>query len=257
MLDTLMQPVLDRLLTESALKPGTRILDIGCGTGASTMAAARLVAPDGHVTGADISDIMLALARERTDAAGLENVTYLEGDAQTFPLGEAAFDTVISRFGVMFFDDPVAAFRNIAGAVRPGGRMVFLAWGALADNPWFALPRQAAVDVLGTPPPVDPHAPGPMAFSDKDYVAGILRDAGWRDVDIPDVSVELTPRGGVSDVAAFATQVGPASRIIKDLGGTADDAAKIETRVTKAMTRFDTGAGIRVPATLNLVRAMR
>lgn len=256
-LDSLMQPVLNRLLAEARLTSGARVLDIGCGTGASTIAAAQLVGTAGHVTGADISGIMLDLARRRTREAGLDNVSYLEGDAQTHPLGEATHDIVMSRFGVMFFGDPVAAFANIRKALKPGGTMVFLAWAGLSGNPWFAVPRQAAIDVLGAPAPADPRAPGPMAFQEQDYVAGILHDAGWEGVEIAEVAVDLTPPGSIADVAAFATRLGPASRIIADLEGSEADTQKIEALVAARMADFASGEALHVPARLNLVRAKR
>lgn len=257
LLDALMQPVLDRLLQVAAPGPGDRVLDIGCGTGASTIAAARAVGPSGHVTGADISGIMLDLARDRTAQAGLTQVDYVEGDAQVHVFDTAKFDKVMSRFGVMFFDDPVAAFRNIARAVTPGGRLTFLAWAGLAGNPWFAIPAQAAIDVLGKPAPTDPRAPGPMAFQERDYVAGILRDAGWQEVQVTEIEVALTPKGSVPDIAGFATHLGPASRIISELEGSEAAAKQIAAAVARGMDRFDTGGEIRVPATLNLVRARR
>ena len=256
-LDAMMQPVLDRLLAEADLQTGQRVLDIGCGTGASSMAAARMVGPSGQVTGADISDIMLDRARQRTRAAGIDNALYVEGDAQSFTFDAARYDRVISRFGVMFFGDPVAAFGNIARALRPGCPLVFLCWAGLAGNPWFAIPRQAAIDVLGAPPPADPRAPGPMAFAERDYVGGILRDAGWRDIEATEITLDLTPRGSVEDIAGFAARLGPASRIITDLNGTEADARRIEARVAKRMAPYDTGHGVRVPAALNLVRALR
>ena len=251
----MMQPVLDRLLTEAALAPGARVLDIGCGTGASTIAAAKIVGPEGHVTGADISGIMLDLARNRTRSAGIANARFLEGDAQTYDFGDAAYDTIMSRFGVMFFGDPVAAFANIRKALKPGGTMVFLAWAGLSANPWFAVPRQAAIDVLGAPEPSDPRAPGPMAFQEQDYVAGILRDAGWHNVTIEEIGLDLTPPGTVANVAGFATHLGPASRIIDDLGGTDVDTQKVKALVAARLADFASGDVVRVPARLNLVRA--
>ncbi|WP_299846117.1 class I SAM-dependent methyltransferase [uncultured Roseovarius sp.] len=257
LLDLLLQPVLDRLLVEAELQPGQRVLDIGCGTGASTMAAARQVGETGHVTGADISGLMLDHARKRTAQAGLDRINYIEGDAQTHGFAEAGYDHVISRFGVMFFADPVAAFRNILKPLKPGGQMVFLAWSGPAQNPWFAIPAQAAMDVLGKPEPSDPRAPGPMAFQERDYVDSILNNAGWHAVEISEIALELTPKGSVADIAAFATRLGPASRIIKDKGGTEADTKRIEETVAENMAAFDTEKGVRVPAMLNLVRARR
>ncbi len=254
-LDALLQPVLDLLLSEAALQPGEQVLDIGCGTGASTMAAARIVDAAGHVTGADISAIMLERARTRARAARLENLSFVEADAQHHPFDRATCDAIISRFGVMFFEDPVTAFRNIRQAAIPKGRLVFLCWASLPKNSWFAVPRQAAVDVLGTVPPPEPRAPGPMAFEDRDYVTDILRDAGWGDVAVTESSLILTPKGSVAEVASFATRLGPASRIIKDLQGSEADTARIENMMSKKLEPFVTGTQVRVPALLNLVHA--
>ncbi|MFD1156470.1 class I SAM-dependent methyltransferase [Roseovarius aestuarii] len=256
-LDVLMQPVLDRLLAETNLQPRERVLDIGCGTGASSMAAAGIVGTGGHVTGADISQIMLDRARDRAAQAGMGNIDFIAGDAQTHPFDDAAFDRVISRFGVMFFDDSVAAFRNIARTLKPGGTMVFLAWSGLAGNPWFSIPAKAAIDVVGAPAPSDPRAPGPMAFQERAYVEDILTAAGWQEVATTETKLDLTPAGTVSDIAAFATRLGPASRIIKDMGGSDAAAAQIEAAVATAMAPYETSSGVRVPATLNLVRARR
>ena len=254
-LDAVMQLALDRLLTEAALQPGELVLDIGCGTGASTMAAARAVGPSGQVTGADISEIMLDLAGERTRQAGLQNVYYEVGDAQTHTFPAAGYDKIISRFGVMFFADPVAAFRNIAGALKPGGRMTFLAWAGPNGNPWFSVPSKAAIDVLGKPAPSDRHAPGPMAFQDQDYVTSILESAGWHDIAFREIAVELTPQGSVAEVADFATRLGPATRIIEEFEGNDVDIRKIAANVAREFAQFHDGDAVRVPAALNLVQA--
>ena len=255
MLDALLQPVLDRLLDGAALQPGQAVLDIGCGTGASSMAAARSVGADGQVTGADISALMLDLALQRAGCAGLENVTYLKSDVQTYPFEAAAFDHVISRFGVMFFDDPVAAFRNVRAAMRPGARLTFVAWAGQAVNPWFAIPRQAAVDVLGAPPSADPRAPGPMAFAERGYVRDILQAAGFAEVSTTEVAVQLTPPGTLDQVAALATHIGPAQRIIRDRGGSDADIARIGRDIARRLEGYTGPAGIRVPAALNLCEA--
>lgn len=254
-LDAVMQPALDRLLSEAALQPGERVLDIGCGTGASTMAAARAVGPSGHVAGADISEIMLDLAHERTSQAGLQNVSYAAGDAQTHAFPEAGYDKIISRFGVMFFADAVAAFRNIAGALKPGGRMIFLAWAGPDGNPWFSVPSKAAIEVLGKPAPTDPRAPGPMAFQERDYVTTILENAGWREIAIREVAVDLTPQGTVAEIAEFATRLGPATRIIEEFDGGEADIQEIAANVAQALARYENGDAVRVPAALNLVQA--
>lgn len=256
-LDAAMAPALDCVLDAAGLQPGERVLDIGCGTGASTLAAAGSVGTDGRVTGADISPVMLDGARRRAADAGCDRVEFIEADAQTHGFEPGAFDAMISRFGVMFFADSVAAFANMARAMRPGGRMHFVCWSGLQRNPWFSLPRQVAVDRLGAPEPLDPRAPGPMAFSELDYVTGILESAGLTGVSAREVEVDLTPIGTVKDVAKFAAHVGPASRILKEKGGTADDTRAIVETLTEQMRVYETPEGVRVPAVLNLFAAVR
>ena len=256
-LDAAMAPALDAVLEAAALQPGERVLDIGCGTGASTLAAAAAVGPDGRVTGADISPVMLEGARKRAAEARCATVDFVVADAQTHGFEPGAFDAMISRFGVMFFADSVAAFANMAKAMRPGGRMHFVCWSGLQENPWFSLPRQVAIDRLGAPEPADPRAPGPMAFAERDYVTGILERAGLAEVSSQEVSVDLTPLGSVEQVAKFAAHVGPASRILKEKEGTAEDAKVIVEALSEKMQAFATPDGVRVPATLNLYSAIR
>ena len=178
-------------------------------------------------------------------------------DAQTHGFAPGAFDAMISRFGVMFFADSVAAFANMAKAMRPGGRMHFVCWSGLQENPWFSMPRQVAIDRLGAPEPADPRAPGPMAFAERDFVTGILEQAGLAEVHSQEVSVDLTPLGSVEEVAKFAAHVGPASRILKEKDGTAEDARVIVEALSEKMQAFATPDGVRVPATLNLYSAIR
>jgi SAM-dependent methyltransferase len=172
-LDNLLSGVLDHLLETAGVEPRQSVLDIGCGTGASVLALCERVGPDGMVEGLDISSQMLARARQRAQDAGLRNARLTLADAQVHPFERQLYDQVVSRFGVMFFSDTVAAFANIANAVKPGGRMTLASWGPLQENPWFSIPRAAAIAQLGEVPPVDPNAPGPMAFHDTERVLGM------------------------------------------------------------------------------------
>ena len=161
-LDELMAGVLDRLVEVAAPRPGEAVLDVGCGTGASTLALAAAVAPGGRVVGADISGQMLARAGERVAAAGASGVELVVADAQTHRFAPGGFDLAVSRFGLMFFADPVAAFGNLRRALRPGGRLAFAAWGPVDANPWFVIPRAAAVARMGPVPADPPGTPGPL-----------------------------------------------------------------------------------------------
>ena len=139
-LDATMAAILDRLLERTDIRPNEKLLDVGCGTGASTLAAAIKTGPAGHVTGLDIAEQLLNRARKRSDDAGLRNTSFILADAQTHPFVPESFDAIISRFGLMFFDDPVAAFANMARGLKPKGRLVFAAWAPAAENPWFSSP---------------------------------------------------------------------------------------------------------------------
>jgi len=256
-LDAAMAPALERVLEAASLQAGERVLDIGCGTGASTLAAAGQVGPGGRVTGADISPVMLEAARRRADEAGCDTVDFLVADAQTHGFEPGAFDAIISRFGVMFFADPVAAFANMAQALRPGGRMHVICWSGMARNPWFSLPRQAAVDRLGEVAAGDPRAPGPTAFAELDYVRGILESAGLKAVTAEEVEVDLTPMGTVHEVAKFAVHLGPAARVLMEKGGTAEDKAAMVDALAGEFQAYATPEGVRVPAVLTLYGARR
>lgn len=180
-LDALFEPLTALALDAAAPERGESVIDIGCGCGATVLALAQRVGPDGHVLGVDVSDPMAARARERIASAGLTNSQVIVSDAATHPFERGGADLLFSRFGVMFFADPVAAFGNLRGAVRPGGRLLCAAWRPLADNPWFRVPMEAARALLPPQPPADPEAPGPFALANQDRTLGILRAAGWKD----------------------------------------------------------------------------
>jgi SAM-dependent methyltransferase len=255
-LDATLAPVLKLVLDRAALLPGQRVLDLGCGTGASTIRAAGIVGAAGHATGIDISHVMLDRAHIRAASAKATNVAFTLADAQTHPFAPAQYDIMISRFGMMFFNDPAAAFANIARAIRPGGRMVFAAWAAMPKNPWFTIPKDIAIARLGPPAPADPLAPGPFAFEDIARVSALMVRAGLRDVQADEVGIHLTPTGTASDAAAISSSVGPAVRILKERGGTPDDARAIEGVVAASFAAFDGPQGMRIPATINLFAAI-
>ncbi|WP_340374873.1 methyltransferase domain-containing protein [Streptomyces sp. SS7] len=168
-----------RFLTATAVGAGQRVLDIGCGTGETTREAARR-AVGGRALGVDLSAPMLRVARRRAAAEHLDHAAFLQADAQRHPFPAQSFDVAISRTGTMFFGDPVAAFRNIARALRPGGRLVQLVWQAPTRNEWFGAFTHAlaAGRTLPTPPP---EAPGPFSLADPDRTRALLAEAGFTD----------------------------------------------------------------------------
>lgn len=180
------------LIARLGPQPGERVFEIGCGGGLAAIELARAVAPGGSVVGIDLSEGLVALASQRAEAAGIANVRFVAGDAQTDPVPGGPFDAATSQFGVMFFEDPVAAFANIRRYLRPGGRLAFACWDAAPKNRWFPI----EVIMRFAPPPAAPApaegaAPtGPFAFADRDFVRRVLDRAGFTDVAIAEDALE-------------------------------------------------------------------
>jgi len=215
-LDAMLAPYAEAVLARAALGSGEQVIDIGCGAGALSLAATAAVGGRPGALGVDVSEPLLALARRRAEA-GDSAARFERGDASTYRPDTAA-DAVLSRFGVMFFDAPAAAFGNIRSFARPGGRLVFACWQALARNDWAFAPLQAALPLLKAPPPQpDPHAPGPFAFQDRDRVAAILGEAGWAAVEIePFTPTMHLPGDNVAETAGFMMRLGPLSRLLAE-----------------------------------------
>ena len=250
-LDAAMVGMLDTIFDAAQIEENERVIDIGCGTGASTLGAAE-IASQGHVLGVDISAPLLDRARIRASFADKVNVSFLEADAQSYGFEKDAFDVLISRIGMMFFADPVKAFQNLSLSIRSGGRMVFVCWSSVAQNPWFLIPNEAAVSRLGGVPKGDPHAPGPTAFQDIDYVKWLMEKASLTDVKGSSVEIDLTPPNGLQGAARAASRVGPAARIIKAHSGSSADATAIEDAVLDAFRQFERNGKVIVPAVVNL-----
>ena len=254
-MDRLLGGVTDALLAEARPQPGEKALDLGCGAGASALALAPLLEPGGSVRGVDISPVLLDLARRRAKAAGSRNLEFVQADAQTFAFEPLTFDLLISRFGSMFFSDPVAAFANIRQALRPGGRVCLAAWAPLAQNPWFYLPRVAAIARLGPSPQAGPHEPGAFAFADQAYVTGILRNAGFGAVEAKAVPVDLIAPDTPEKAADLTLNIGPAARMLGAENGAAEDSQAIAAAIADVFSAFRTQAGVRIPAVINLFTA--
>ncbi len=248
-------PVLDRLLEHAQIAPKAKVLDLGCGTGAASRAAAQAVGPAGHVAGVDISPAMIAAAKQQTDAKQLE---FLCADAANMAFAPGSFDVVISRFGAMFFDDPPSAFANIAKAMRSGARLHLACWAGSEQNPWFTLPARAARAVLGAPPKTDPDAPGPFAFRTPERVAGILAAAGLTQVSSACEEITITPPGTLGETAALMADVGPAGGALRYFQADYAERRAVETQIAAGLAQHVTGSGqIALPAAVMFYAARK
>ena len=249
--DQLLYPVTDLLLGLSDIKPGQRVLDIGCGTGAHTLAVAAALGPKGRVTALDVSEPLLNRAIERFAAADAP-VRAVLGDAQMVELPRE-FHLATSRFGVMFFADPAAAFANIARAIRPGGRMIFSVWGPVSENPWWRLPLNIGKARLGSPEPTPPNAPGPMGLADVGYLEDQLSDAGLSSFTVTPTTIALGTKGGPAEMAAQSIRIGPAARLIRLFDATLSDVQVIEDDLTRAYEDYADNGQFALPARLNII----
>lgn len=229
-----------RLLGAAGISEGSRVLDVGCGTGAISRDAARVVG-SGSVLGVDLSSRMIERARERARDQGLGNVSFLRADAQVHPFSAGSFDIAVSSFGAMFFEDPVAAFRNIGGALRPRGRLAMLAWQELAANEWLTSIRQAlaAGRDLPTPPA---GAPGPFGQADPGQVRRTLSDAGFDDIEIAATSEPLRFGRDPDDAWSFVRNLGIVKGLTEGLDDRALEAALAELR--QVLVAHHSGDGV-------------
>jgi SAM-dependent methyltransferase len=253
MRDRALAPFSDATLDAAQVVAGERAIDVGCGCGANSLELGRLVGPRGAVLGIDISEPMLARARER--ATGLAQVRFERADASVYPFaGDAAL--LFSRFGVMFFEDPFAAFQNLRKALAPGGRIAFACWRRLDENEWMALPFGAVKKALSLPSPqVPPDAPGPLAFADPNRIRRILDGAGFHDAVLTpfDHAMPLGDGHGLDAAAADAASMGPAGRLLADLGEV--DRNRAVAAIREALVPHASGDDVRVKAGIWIVRA--
>jgi SAM-dependent methyltransferase len=230
--------------------PGEQVVDVGCGCGDTSLELARRVGPEGGVLGLDISAPMLEVARGRAEAAGAHNLAFREADAQTAAL-PGGRDAVFSRFGVMFFADPEAAFANLRRSLRPGGRLAFVCWRPLPENLWIHLPAEAAAGLVPPAPPPEPGTPGPFAFADPDRVRRILAEAGF-------TGIEISPHdeaiGGLDLEGTVGMSVwrGPLGAILRERP---DLAPVLHDRVRTAVSPWLRGDAVYMPSATWMVSA--
>lgn len=245
--DAVLAPVAEALLAASRIQPGESILDVGCGCGATTITAASLAGPDGSAHGIDLSEPMLAVARRRAHDTGLTTVSFDAADAQTHPFAGVGHDAVISRFGTMFFDDPVAAFINIGRGVRPGGRLFIATWQPLGLNDWLTVPGAALLG-YGTLPESAPGGPGMFAQADPDLVRSTLTRAGWTAVDSRAVTVTLRLGDDPVDATDYLADSGVGRAVLETVP--APDRVAALRAVTDALAPHTTSDGVHLDAAI-------
>lgn len=242
----------DRVVEAAAVQPGERVLDIGCGTGSLALALGPVA---GTVLGVDISAPQLEVARRRAAEAGLSNVEFVEADAQVYEFEPESFDAAVSRFGVMFFDDPAAAFANIGRALRPGGRVVFAVWQEMAKNEWLMVPVGAALAHVPIPPLGDPGAPGPFALADPDRVRSVFGAAGFVDVEFEPVELPVNVGASADDALTLFKRTEMASTLFKDVDEAT--AEKAWAAIADAIGAYQTPDGVLLTGRAWLLTARR
>ncbi len=250
--DRQLEPFGEAVVAAAAIGTGERILDIGCGCGTTTLRAAR---PGSRAVGVDVSEPMIERARANARREGATNIEYLVADAQTQPFPPSSFDVGISRFGVMFFDDPVQAFANVRAAIRPGGRLAFCCWQSLARNDWLFLPGMAAAEHLPLPEPTD--GPGPFSLGDPAAVVTMLEAAGFDTVLLEPLELLMLVGGGgtVEKTLEFLMHTGIARAMFAGAEPVAADRARAAVR--QLLAEHHDGEGVRLGSASWIVTARR
>jgi SAM-dependent methyltransferase len=254
-LDRTLAPVTGPLLAFAAPRAGSTVIDVGCGCGATTIEVARAVGPSGRVVGIDLSGPMLALAAERLREFG--NTTCLLGDAADLPLRDLGAELIVSRFGVMFFGDSVAALANLRTGLAAGGRLRFACWRPIDENPWLQIPLHAVYEHAPRLPKPDPEEPGPFAFGDTARVTRILMAAGFTAPSFTplDIQMDLAAGRTLEDAVFQSSAMGPAKRALADQPD--DIRAAAAESIRRALTPYASAAGVKLPGAVWLVAADR
>jgi SAM-dependent methyltransferase len=251
--DVLLAPVADILIDRAKATAGERIVDVGCGCGATTVAFAQRVGPTGHARGIDISVPMLARARQMAPAGA--PIDFILADATVYPFEPAGFDLLVSRFGVMFFAEPAVSFANMRRALRPSGRLAFACWREPRDNPWLMLPLQAVYQHVPKLPQLGPEDPGPFAFASEARVHRILGEAGFQGIAMErcDLQLDVAIGRGLDAAVEAALDIGPASRALQDQPAETRTAAANSIR--EALAPFASGQTVPLGASIWIVTA--
>jgi ubiquinone/menaquinone biosynthesis C-methylase UbiE len=251
--DILLAPVADILIDRAKPKTGERIVDVGCGSGATTVVLAEKVGPTGHVFGIDVSGPMLARARQNAPAE--LPIDFVLADATVYPFDPASFDLLASRFGVMFFAEPAISFTNMRRALRASGRLAFACWREPRDNPWMMAPLQAVYKHVPKLPQLGPEDPGPFSFASEQRVQRILSEAGFIGIEVErcDLSLDLAIGRGLEAAVQGAFEIGPASRALE--GQPADVRAAATNSIREVLAPFVSGQAVLLPGSIWIVTA--
>ena len=252
--DILLGPVADILIDRAKPVSGERVIDVGCGSGATAIAFGRKVAPSGHVFGIDVSNPMLE--RARASAPKDLPIDFVLADATVYPFDPQSVDLLASRFGVMFFADPVLSFTNMRKALRPSGRLAFACWREPRENPWMLAPLQAVYKHVPKLPPQGPEDPGPFAFASEERVNRILSAAGFTNIAMEPcpLSLDIAIGGGLDAAVQGALEIGPASRALE--GHPERAFARLRTNsIRETLATFAKGETVPLPASIWIVTA--
>jgi SAM-dependent methyltransferase len=251
--DLMLAPVSEVLIDRARPKAGERIIDVGCGCGATTLALAPKVGPTGHVLGVDISAPMLARAKQLA-SPGLP-VDFVLADATVYPFEPASFDVLVSRFGVMFFADPALSFANMRGALRPSGRLTFACWREPRENPFFMAALQAVYKHVPKLPQLGPEDPGPFSFASEPRVRRVLGEAGFTGIAMEpcDLSLDVAVGRGLNAAVETALEIGPAARALAEQPP--DLVAAATTSIREALAQFAHGQSVMLGASIWIVTA--
>ena len=242
------------------IQPGDKVLDIGCGYGETCLEMGKMVGPEGEVLGLDCTETFLDIANKERDEAGLDNVKFILGDAQTYDLPENYYDVVYSRFGVMFFQNIVYALKNAHKTLRPGGKLCMIVWRTIGDNPCWGMAKEIALKHL--PPPGDSAqtcGPGPFALADEETDRAMLRAAGFEKVDLflrndADVCIGTS----LEEAVDFQILVGPSGEIIREAAELGQEKLpEVRDDMRKSMEKYVRDGGVYMPSSTWLIMARK
>ena len=236
---------------------GDAVLDVGCGFGDTAIRLAERVGPSGHVDGIDCCEAFLDFGRKEVAEKGLTNVSFVEGDAQSHAF-EPSYDFVFSRFGTMFFENPVRGLRNMRTALKPGGKMTMIVWRTIGDNPWLGLPKEVILGIL--PPPGDDArtcGPGPFSMSNQETVTGMLKSAGYVEPVCERVDAPVLVGATTQDSVDFQLALGPAGEVYREAGELAEQRKdEVQTALSEAIAPYLKDEGIVMPSSSWVITAM-